>query len=122
MALACRQIELGRSSSIPEVMVKWEGSPVPTPRTYFRTSSMVAYAEVCGPEDALAQCWNDIVQCALVGSGVATLTAILAGPAAALPVFKASFTSCLAEKLKERAGEIQVALSTQQKPNEDWHQ
>lgn len=121
MGSTCRQIELGRSGSIPEVMVKWEGSPIPLPVTYYRTSSMVAYAEVCGPDDIITNSWNDIVGCALAAAGVATVAAIIAGPEAALPAFQASFVPCLTGKLQARAREIQVALSTQQKPNEDWH-
>jgi hypothetical protein len=121
MAHVCRQIELGRSGSIPEVMVKWEGHPIPIPYAYFRTSSMVAYAEICAPDDLLNTSWNDIVNCALAAAGVAVIASIVASPAAALPAFQASFTPCVTAKLGARAGELQVALSTQQHPNGDWH-
>jgi hypothetical protein len=119
MAYVCRKIELGRSGSIPEVMVKWEGFPTPIPCTYFRTSSIVAYAEICAPDDLLNKAWNNVVIRALTAAGA--VATILAGPEAALPTFQAAFQPCLTAKLAGRAGEVKVALSTQQQPNEDWH-
>src|SRR5260370_39269544 len=120
MPQVSRQVELGRSGSVPEVMVKWEGHPVPAPIVYHRTSSMVAYADINGPDDLLNDAWRDIVGCALSAAGAATLAAIIAGPVGALPAFKAVFSPCLVTKMEARAGEVQVALSTQQKANEDW--
>jgi hypothetical protein len=118
----CRQIEVDRYNSIPEVMIKWEGFPTPAPISYFRTSSMVTYAEVCGPDDLLNNSWHDIVNCALTAA-TATLATIPTtdGSPDALATFQAAFTPCATAKMGARAGEIQVALSTQQKPNEDWH-
>lgn len=121
MAHVCRRVELGRSGSIPETMVKWEGSPIPIPYMYFRTSSMVAYAEFCAPDDLLNNAWNDVVSCAIAAGGAAGIAAIVAGPAAALPAFELAFKTCVVAKLGGRANEIQVSLSTQQQPNEDWH-
>ena len=122
MIIECRQIELGRSGSIPEVEIKWEGKPIPKPIEYHRTASMVAFAEVCGPDDILNNAWHDIVTCALAAAGAAGVATIVAGPSGAYAVFEASFFPCLEIKLKDRAKEVQLALSTQQKPNDDWHQ
>ncbi len=121
MSHVCRRIELGRVGSITETMIKWEGSPIPVPYMYFRTSSIRVYADICAPDDLLNSFWNDIVSCAGVAAGVATLAAIVAGPEAALPAFRASFDACLSGKVGDRLGEIQIALSAQQEPNEDWH-
>lgn len=121
MAHVCRRLELGRSGSIPETMVKWEGSPIPIPYMYFRTSSMVAFAEFCAPEDLLNTAWNDIVGCAMAAGGMAGIAAIVAGPAAALSAFELTFKPCAMAKLGERANEVQVSLSTSQQANEDWH-
>jgi hypothetical protein len=38
---------------------------------------------------------NDIQQCAVQGAAAATLSAIIASPAAAMPVFQSNFTGCL---------------------------
>jgi len=121
MAHVCRRVELGRSGSIPETMVKWEGSPIPIPYMYFRTSSMVAYAEFCAPDDLLNSAWNDIVSCAMAAGAAAGIAAIVAGPAAALAAFEVAFKPCVIAKLGGRANEVQVSLSTSQQPNEDWH-
>jgi len=88
---------------------------------YFRTSSMVAYAEFCAPDDLLNSAWNDIVSCAMAAGAAAGIAAIVAGPAAALAAFEVAFKPCVIAKLGGRANEVQVSLSTSQQPNEDWH-
>jgi hypothetical protein len=121
MAHVCRRVEIGRSGSIPEVKVEWEGSPIPVPYMYFRTSSMFAYAEFCAPDDLLNSVWTDIMNCAMAAGVAAGIAAVVASPAAALPMFQAAFGPCITAKLGGRATEIQVSLSTEQKPIEDWH-
>ncbi|WP_428390290.1 hypothetical protein [Lichenicoccus sp.] len=121
MGQECRQIELGRSDSIPEYMVKWEGSPIPHAVTYQRSSSMVAFAEICAPADLLNESWHDIITCSIAAAAAAGVALIIAGPEAATPAVNASFMPCLGAKLKGRAQEVQIALSTQQKSNNDWH-
>ena len=118
MPNVCRQIELGRSGSVPEVMIKWEGI---VPVEYHRTTSMVAYAELCGPEDVINGFWHDIVNCAIAAAAAAGLTIIIAGPSAAVPAFEDTFSPCIAAKINQNSSEIHVSLSTQQQPNEDWH-
>jgi hypothetical protein len=90
MAYVCRKIELGRSGSIPEVMVKWEGFPTPIPCTYFRTSSMVAYAEICAPDDLLNKAWNDIFICALTAAGA---VATISGPGGRIAHIPSGFST-----------------------------
>jgi len=118
MENACQQFELGRSGSVPEVKVEWDGI---TPIIWTRTSSMVAFAEICAPVAILKDALHEIQNCAVAAAGVATISAIVAGPTTALPAFYASFKPCLISKLGDKAGDVHVALSTQQKANEDWH-
>ena len=117
MTDVCRSIELGRHGSIPEVKTEWEPAPI----LYFRTSSIVVSAEVCAPNDLLDQVWEGIQDCSRNALGAATLTALATGPAAAIPVFTASFKTCAVAKLGEVAQKIKVSISSVQKANEDWH-
>jgi hypothetical protein len=121
MNYICRRVELGRHGRVPETMVKWEGHPIPTPYMYFRTSSMVAYAEVCAPDNLGDEAWSEVLKCAGSAGIAAGIATIIAGPASALPVFESAFKSCLAGKVGELVQKIQVSLSTSQQPNEDWH-
>jgi hypothetical protein len=78
MSYTCRRIELGRHGSVPETMVNWEGSPIPTPYAYFRTTSLVAYAELCTPDNLGDAAWTEIVNCARnagIAAGIATIVA-----------------------------------------------
>lgn len=101
--------------------MKWEGSPIPVPYTYFRTSSMTAFAEFCAPGDLLNSVWNDVVSCALTAGATAGIAAIVAGPEAATAAFELTFRPCIVAKVGARANEIQVSLSARQQSNEDWH-
>lgn len=121
MSYTCRRVELGKHGSVPETMVKWEGSPIPTPYAYFRTTSMVAYAELCTPNNLGDTAWTEIVNCARNAGIAAGIATIVAGPQAALPAFKSTFKGCVLGKLGEAAEQVQVSLSTLQQPNEDWH-
>jgi len=120
MSNACRQIELGRSGYLPESMVKWEGSPIPAPYMYYRTSSMVAYAELCAPEDLFDTFWSEVVSCAIAAGATVGVSVIVADPEAARPQFEGVFRSGMA-KIGERANEILVSLSARQQPNKEWH-
>ncbi|MEB9828515.1 hypothetical protein P4K68_28390 [Bacillus cereus] len=63
---------------------------------------------------------DDVIDCALAAAVIATLAAIWANPAAALPVFKESFYTCLTSKGVEWAEEIGVGLHRQSSCG-DWH-
>lgn len=121
MAHVCRRVEIGRSGFIPETMVKWEGSPIPAPYMYFRTTSTVAYAEICAPGDILDTSWNDVVSCAITAGETVGISTIIADPEATRGTFELAFKSCAVTKLGEHADRIQVSLSTGQQPNTDWH-
>jgi hypothetical protein len=114
----CRRTELGRVDGVPEFKVEWEGSPIPYPVLYTRKSRIVAYAEICAPQDLLGALWGDMAKCAAVAGGAGLLAAIIASPAAALPAFKEAFMACIAARLGDRADEIGVALSTRQEHGE----
>jgi hypothetical protein len=79
---------------------------------YCRTCCMEGVAVFSHPE--LDTIWSDVVDCAFSAAGVATLAAILASPAVALPVFKASFYTCLVAKGKTWATAISVDLRVQE--------
>ncbi|MCX5946880.1 MAG: hypothetical protein NTY67_01375 [Cyanobacteria bacterium] len=102
---------------VPEFKAEWERSPIPHPVAYTRQTKIVAYAEFCGPEEIINVSWGDIRDYAIRAGGVAAVAAIIANPPAALPAFKAAFAACVGEK----AFQIQVALSTEQKSG-DWHE
>lgn len=116
----CRRIELGRHGSIPEFKVEWEGAPVPKPIGYTRTSSLVAYGELCGPEPSLNDVWPDVASCAISAAGAIGIAAIVAGPTAILESFQAAFLACLAAKIGEVAKEYRIAISVLQEPNGPW--
>ncbi len=121
MSHACRQIELGRNGSVPESMVKWEGSPIPAPYIYYRTSSTAAFAEICAPEDILESIWDDVVACSKKVVESIGVLAIIEDPEANLGVFESAFKSCLVAKIGGHAERIQVSLSVRQQPDKDWH-
>ena len=59
----CKKVELCRHGSVAEFKVEWEGHPIPHLITYTRTSSVVAYAELCGPDVTMDSAWHDIATC-----------------------------------------------------------
>lgn len=120
MAVVCNRTDIGAVDGVPEFKVEWEGSPIPLPVLYTRKSRIVAYAEICAPDDLVNQVWNDIVQCA-AGAAATSVAAIIASPVAALPAFKAAFIACMGTKIGARADDINVALSTQQESDPVWH-
>lgn len=113
-----RKVEIGHINGVPEVKVEWEGGFIKYPVLYHRDSKLTAYAEFAAPD--LNSIWGDVTSCAANAAVAATLVAIIASPAAALPAFKAAFLACLIPKIGERAKELSVALSTQQEHGE-WH-
>ena len=121
MSYVCRQIELGRSGSVPESMVKWEGTPIPAPFMYYRTSSIVAFAEFCAPSDILDSVWNEVVTCAMTAGKTVGIATIVKDPDASLGIFESAVKSCLVANVGGHADRIQVSLSVQQLPNKDWH-
>ncbi|MER8546548.1 hypothetical protein [Mesorhizobium sp. M1169] len=113
-----RKVELAHIDGVPEFKVEWEGGFIKYPVLYTRTSKITAYAEFSAPD--LNSIWGDVTNCATGGAVAATLAAIFASPAAALPAFKAAFLACIVPRVGERAKEISVALSTHQESG-DWH-
>lgn len=113
-----RKVEIGHINGVPEVKIEWEGKWIKYPVLYQRTSKLTAYAEFAAP--SLSDIWGDVTSCAAGAAVTATLVAIIASPAAALPAFKAAFMACLVPKIGDRAKEISVALSTRQEHG-DWH-
>lgn len=121
MGYVCRQLELGRSGLTPESMVQWEGSPIPAPYMYFRTSSSVARAEFCAPEDILDSVWPDVVACATNASETVGLSTIISGPDGVLGEFVSAFKSCIIAKHGGHADRILVSLSVRHEPDKEWH-
>lgn len=121
MSYACRQLELGRTGLVAESKVKWEGSPLPAPYIYYRTSSTVAYAEFCAPGDMLDAHWGDIVASAMMAAQAIGVEKIADEPYTALAAFQSSFQTLLAEKGVEEGGTILISLSARQQPNKEWH-
>lgn len=113
-----RKVEVGHIDGVPETKIEWEGDFIKYPVLYTRTSKLTAYAEFAAP--GLDEIWGDITSCATGAAAAATLVAIIASPAAALPAFKAAFLACLEAKIGDRAKDVSVALSTQQESG-DWH-
>jgi len=122
MSYACRQLELGRTGLVAESKVKWEGSPIPAPYFYYRTSSTVAYAEFCAPGDILEAHWSDIVTAAMVATKAVGVEKIADEPYTSLAAFTSSFHTLLAEKGVAEGGKILISLSARQQPNKEWHQ
>jgi hypothetical protein len=62
---------VGSVPGTPEVKVEWEredGSLVPKPVMYMRSSRVVLYSELCGPEEITEQAWKDLSTC--IGMGI----------------------------------------------------
>nr|WP_321465313.1 hypothetical protein [uncultured Desulfobulbus sp.] len=121
MSYACRQLELGRTGLVAESKVKWEGSPIPAPYIYYRTSSTVAYAEFCAPGDLLDAHWGDIVASAIMAAKAVGVDKIADEPYTTLAAFESSFQTLLAEAGVAEGGKILISLSARQQPNKEWH-
>jgi hypothetical protein len=102
-------------------MVKWEGSPIPAPYIYYRTSSSVAFADICAPGDILDSIWTDVVSCAITVVEAVGVSTVIKDPEAVLGVFESAFKSCLVGKVGGHAELIQVSLSVRHLPDKDWH-
>ncbi|MGD9947206.1 MAG: hypothetical protein AB7U29_01860 [Desulfobulbus sp.] len=121
MSHTCRQLELGRIGMVAESKVKWEGSPIPAPYIYYRTSSTVAYAEFCAPGDMLDAHWAEIVASAMMATKAVGVEKIADEPYTALAAFESTFQTLLAEKGVVEGGKILISLSARQQPNKEWH-
>lgn len=119
-AAACAKHSIGRIN-LPrqsKTEVDWGRFP-PGVTLRCRDAWITAYATICGPEDIINGLLNDVISCIGVGVAAAGLSAIFAGPAAALPAFEAAFKGCLATKIDSRVNEITVSLSTEEETG-DW--
>lgn len=121
MSYACRQLELGRIGLIPESKVQWEGSPIPAPYVYYRTSSTVAYVELCAPGELLEAHWSDIVSAAVTAAKAVGIDKIVDEPYTTLTTFESSFQSLLVNNGVTEGGKILLTLSARQQPNNEWH-
>jgi RNA polymerase sigma factor (sigma-70 family) len=119
--LVFKRLEVGRRSLNPEWKVEWNTDHTPTPILYIRKLSMVAYAEMCGPEEAMNDHWAQIANAAVAAGVAAGIATIVATPTAAVEVFRAEFENRLCEKTgREVADQIHVGLSALQEPNGPW--
>lgn len=119
--LVFRKVELGRRLLVPEWKVEWDCTASPTPILYQRKLSIVAYAEICGPEDGINNHWPRILQAAVTAGVAAGIATIIATPTAALPVFRTEFKKLLQSKIGNGIGDdICVALSASQEANGPW--
>ena len=121
MDLVFKRIELGRRGLNPEWKVEWNWATIPTPILYIRKLSVVAFAELCGPEEVLNSHWPKIANAAVTAGVAAGIATIIATPTAALPVFRCEFRKHLQGKGgNQLADEIHVALSAHQEANGPW--
>ncbi len=119
--LVFKKVELGRRILVPEWKVEWDCTGPLTPMLFQRKLSIVAYAEICGPEEGINNHWPRIVQAAVTAGVAAGIATILATPSAALPVFRTEFKKYLHNKVGNGIGEdIHVALSASQEANGPW--
>ncbi len=119
--LVFRKVELGRRFLVPEWKVEWDCTTSPTPILYQRKLSIVAYAEICGPEDGITSHWPRILQAAVTAGIAAGIATIIATPTAALPIFRSEFKKYLQSKAGNGIGDnICVALSANQEANGPW--
>ncbi len=115
-----RQAELGNQDGIFETRIEWEGAGRRFPVVYTRKVSLAIKAEIAGPEEFLENAWHDIAASARAAGVIAGLPAIAASPPGTLEAFEEAFFACLASRWPQEARRIQVGLSTQLKPEEDW--
>ena len=117
MSEICKRGEVGTHGNIPEFRTKWQGI---RSRLQTRRSAMSVDVEFCGPEDILDDAWDDLVECAKRAAISATIAAIVASPAAAMPAFEATFIPSATAKLGEHFSEIGVGFHVEQRPVTDW--
>lgn len=119
-AAACSRHRLGIANLLRQSKseIDWGCFP-PCLTLRCRDAWLIAYATICGPEEIINQLINDIINCVEVGVAAAGLSAIFAGPAAALPAFEAAFKGCLASKVDQRIDEISVSLTVEEETS-NW--
>ncbi len=83
-------------------------------RTESRKHSIKVWADVTYPSAATVR--RHIGQCAVIGGGAAGIASIVSSPAAAMPVFKAAFETCLTDRVGgDMARRTSVNLRTKNK-------
>jgi hypothetical protein len=116
-------VELGRRELIPEWKVEWDCDPSPRPVLHIRKLAMVAYAEICGPEEFINAHWQRIVNAAVAAGVAAGIATIIATPTAALPVFQTEFYKQIQGKVgNEREEKVRVGLSATHEANGPWRE
>ena len=121
MDFVFKRLELGRQPFNPEWKIEWSCEPPPTPQLFIRKLSLVACAEICGPEESINTHWLPIANAAMSAGVAAGIATIIATPTAALPIFQAEFSRQLSGKVGRDVGEeICVALSVKQEANGPW--
>ena len=117
-----QRLELGRRELTPEWKVEWNCDDTPRAVLYIRKTSIVAYAEICGPEDIIGSHWPQIVNAAIAAGVAAGIATVIATPSGALPIFQAEFCKHLHGKRNSTIEEkIQVALPAAHEANGPWH-
>lgn len=117
---ARRQAELGQQDGIFETRIEWEGEGRRFPVVYTRKVCLAIKAEIAGPEAFLDLAWTDITASARAAGAITGLSTIVTSPPGTLEVFEEAFFACLASHWPQEARRIQVGLSTQLLPEEDW--
>jgi RNA polymerase sigma factor (sigma-70 family) len=116
-----QRLELGRRELSPEWKVEWNCESAPKAALQIRKTAIVAYAEICAPEEIISAHWPRIVHAAIAAGVAAGIATIIATPSAALPVFQEEFWKQFGGKLngvgKER---LTVALSAKIEANGPW--
>lgn len=95
------RVELGWGNITPCSRVIWRNDGIfdtPSPTVETAEQRVSAYAVVNAP--TLPGIQNDIQQCAVQGAAAATLAAIIASPAGAMPAFQGTFESCLRSRAR----------------------
>jgi hypothetical protein len=122
MAQVCKRFSVGSTGKIRESKVEWSNDGpfgLPSPTLRCRDGWNEAYVEFCGPDDIIEQAWGDLQECAKYAAATATLVAIFASPAGALPAFKAAFYGCIEVKSQQASEQVGVALGVEHESG-DW--
>ena len=112
MDFVFRKRELGRHGTYPEWKVEWSFEHSPRPALFVRKLSLVAYAEICGPEEAINSYWPQIMNAAVLSGIAAGIATIVFTPGAAAPVFRAEFARQMCLKVRKEFTMVPTTSAT----------
>ncbi|WP_185752784.1 hypothetical protein [Pseudomonas fluorescens] len=92
------QVELGWGNITPCSRITSSGSSILGIPDTLETADQRVYVYATVDAPTVAGIQNDIQQCAVQGAAAATISAIIASPAGAMPAFQAQFESCLSSR------------------------